>query len=222
VATDLDGTLTRVLGNGFPLKILWKKLLCEYPGIELKEMPERIDEESFVAIISALEKSGATKDSVQRIACKFPLRQGMREFFRAISEVNGLLVILTVNPFGEDWVKCFFPEAMPNCRIVATTPVWQDGVLTRFQNIVTPQTKKVLPDLPGVKEREVILIGDAPKDIRMIDGLNNQGSPLITAIGLCWQEERQAFTEAGFDTLLPIDSPMISITNFIRSRYLPR
>ncbi|HOX29734.1 MAG TPA: hypothetical protein P5080_00135 [Candidatus Paceibacterota bacterium] len=212
VALDFDGTALLVPG-GPPFKRLWAEF-SQHIDLSVPAMPERMDAMTFDDLIGILKNSKIRRDALKEIAGGFGLRPGANQLFSQIRKVGGTLIILTLNPFGADWINLFLPKRMPNHRIIATVPVWKNGILSDFKRLITPEKKKI-PLGIILCGANVILAGDAPGDIEMASLLDPKINPVAASFGFCRFEERALFERAGYSCLLDAGSSFAQITEMV-------
>jgi 5'-nucleotidase len=194
-----------------------------------KEEKRKAMEEWWEKHFDLLVKSGLNKKDIKAVieSDKVKLRDGSNDFFELLKEKNIPLVIMSSSGLGEEGISMYLSRANKlynNIYIISNSFVWDEsgGVVAVKKPIIHGMNKdetmvKSFPDIYKKIEnrKNVILLGDNPEDIGMVEGFDCENIIKIGFLNDKTEEKLESYKKY-FDIVILNDGPMDFINDLLK------
>jgi len=197
------------------------------PKIPLKER-KRLMREWWLKHYQLLIKSGLSKKHLKIVvdSQKIRLRKGAKEFFKLLSLSKIPIVIMSASGLGTEAIsmflkkeKCFYP----NIYIISNSFKWdKNGKAIGVKEPVIHSLNKdetMVKNFPFYKKiknrKNVILLGDSPEDVGMIEGFAYKNLIKIGFLNEDVDKNLKLYKKV-FDVLILNDSSLYFIKSLIK------
>jgi len=197
------------------------------PKITLKER-KRLMREWWLKHYQLLIKSGLSKKHLKIVvdSQKIRLRKGAKEFFKLLSLIKIPIVIMSASGLGTEAIsmflkkeKCFYP----NIYIISNSFKWdKNGKAIGVKEPVIHSLNKdetMVKNFPFYKKiknrKNVILLGDSPEDVGMIEGFAYKNLIKIGFLNEDVNKNLKLYKKV-FDVLILNDSSLYFIKSLIK------
>jgi 5'-nucleotidase len=194
-----------------------------------KEEKRKAMEEWWTKHLDLLVKSGLNKKDVKAVveSDKVKLREGAIEFFDLLKGNDIPLVIMSSSGLGEEGISMYLSRVgklYNNINIISNSFIWDKngGVVAVKKPIIHGMNKdetmvKSFPDIYKKIEnrKNVILLGDNPEDVGMIEGFDCDNIIKIGFLNDKIEENLENYKKY-FDVIILNDGSMSFINNLLK------